>query len=143
MTKGTRAAIAAMVGAVGASVMLAIMINIGSRLQEMPFFLSAAAAGAAVAGATTAPLLGQRAKGGIAMAALGAVASTLLGATLAGAVVDIMSDRLGGVVGFAAVFVAGSIVSQPVVAAIWGLGFTATHVMSLRLRASVIPEATD
>lgn len=124
-----RARVGAMVGASGAAVMAAIAIaqGGGGRLlwHELPF-VACAFAGATAAGLVFAPYFGGGGRAGALRAALGAVVATLGGAGLGGAAALGLHDPLLGLF-LGPMFVAGSILSSPPVAAAWLASMALAH----------------
>jgi hypothetical protein len=124
-----RARIGAMVGTGGAAVMAAIGFAQGGGgrhiSHELPF-VACAFVGATAAGLLLAPYFGWGGRRGALRATLGAVGATLGGAGLGGAAAFGLHDPLVGLV-LGPIFVAGSIVSSPPVAAAWIASMALAH----------------
>ncbi|MGL5010919.1 MAG: hypothetical protein ACRC6I_13645 [Paracoccaceae bacterium] len=121
MNLAHRLATAALIGLSGATVMLAI-----TGLRPDAALISAAGIGATIAGLPVARLFGHPGRRGVALALLGAVLATAIGASVAGFIVGLASNYLALVI-IAPAVVAGAVISSPLAAAAWLVTLGGTH----------------
>ncbi len=123
---------AALIAVSGALVMLAI----GAPFAIVDLALVAfAAAGAFLAGLVCAKLFGQTGRDGDATAIVGAILSTLLGAAIAGLCVGFSALGVRMVI-MAPIFVAGAILTSPLVFPVWVTSMWAAHLAMRRVIAA-------
>ncbi len=135
-----RARVGAMIGVGGASVMAAIGLAQGGGDQllwhELPF-VACAFVGATAAGLLLEPFFGGRGRGGALKAAIGTLGATFGGAGLGGAAALGVHEPLAGLF-FGPLFVAGSILTSPVVALTWIATMTLAHLVARSIRRDVV-----
>jgi hypothetical protein len=140
MEVATRMKIAGLVGLVGASVALAMVLQDGGRVRQddLPF-IGAALVGACGGGAAFARLFGWQGRIGWLAAATGAVLATGLGGGIGGGLFALILMPPSTIEGFmiGPVYVVMALLSDWKVTAVWGLGFAVTQRLVLRAHAPV------
>ena len=115
---------------------LAVILAMGASFRNYDLALIlAAGSGALVGGAVCAGLFGQPGRAGVALAALGAVLATLIGAALAGLGFGlVVGPTLAGLL-YGPIAVAQAIATMPMVLVTWGATMAAAH-LALRTLAA-------
>lgn len=134
MRFGQRVAVAAMIGATGAGVMLAMMVLRQELYDLAP--LAAAGGGALTGGLIFAGWFGRRGRFGWPIAVLGALLATAAGGAFGGLGLALADPYMRAVEGLMIGAVFGPLVtfSGPLQGLLWGAAFAGIHLAARRLR---------